>query len=153
MQIYSITHLSTPRSLSSRSSLAKCLDTVWRAYVSIITPTRSGFISDDFQCEHCSCILHSESLLSRSGVVSHLLCSAFYPAYISVVSLLQSLHFGDALNMKRRKYFWIVVRNFVILIRIPHLNVHYDVVWCHLFLGMVSPYADCDDIQRLLTLF
>ncbi|KAI0700193.1 OPT oligopeptide transporter [Cytidiella melzeri] len=33
---------------------------------------------------------------------------AFYPAYISVVSLLQSLHFGDALNMKRRKYFWIV---------------------------------------------
>ncbi|KAI0341506.1 OPT oligopeptide transporter [Trametopsis cervina] len=33
---------------------------------------------------------------------------AFYPAYISVVSLLQSLHFGDALNVKRRKYFWIV---------------------------------------------
>ncbi|KAI0700199.1 OPT oligopeptide transporter [Cytidiella melzeri] len=33
---------------------------------------------------------------------------AFYPAYISVVSLLQSLHFGDALNMKRRRYFWIV---------------------------------------------
>lgn len=56
--------------------------------------------------------------------------SAFYPSYISVVSLLQSLHFGGALNHKRRcaclftscamtelimycvgrKYFWIVVR-------------------------------------------
>ena len=35
--------------------------------------------------------------------------SAFYPSYISVVTLLQSLHFGGALNHKRRKYFWIVV--------------------------------------------
>ncbi|KIY50624.1 OPT superfamily oligopeptide transporter [Fistulina hepatica ATCC 64428] len=33
---------------------------------------------------------------------------AFYPAYISVVNLLQSLHFGGALNAKRRKFFWIV---------------------------------------------
>ncbi|PCH45026.1 OPT oligopeptide transporter [Wolfiporia cocos MD-104 SS10] len=33
---------------------------------------------------------------------------AFYPTYISVVNLLQSLHFGGALNYKRRKYFWIV---------------------------------------------
>ena len=27
---------------------------------------------------------------------------AFYPTYISVVTLLQSLHFGGALNHKRR---------------------------------------------------
>ncbi|KAH9478604.1 Oligopeptide transporter 1 [Psilocybe cubensis] len=33
---------------------------------------------------------------------------AFYPSYISVVNLLQSLHFGGALNMKRRRFFWIV---------------------------------------------
>ncbi|KDR80229.1 hypothetical protein GALMADRAFT_1186070 [Galerina marginata CBS 339.88] len=33
---------------------------------------------------------------------------AFYPAYISVVNLLQSLHFGGSLNVKRRKFFWIV---------------------------------------------
>lgn len=33
---------------------------------------------------------------------------AFYPSYISVVTLLQSLHFGGTLNHKRRKYFWIV---------------------------------------------
>ncbi|KAF8156006.1 OPT oligopeptide transporter [Crassisporium funariophilum] len=32
---------------------------------------------------------------------------AFYPAYISVVNLLQSLHFGGSLNAKRRKFFWI----------------------------------------------
>lgn len=56
-----------------------------------------------------------------------MLRSAFYPSYISVVNLLQSLHFGGALNHKRRyvpvyslyrsvlievgrRYFWIVVR-------------------------------------------
>ncbi|TBU24331.1 OPT oligopeptide transporter [Dichomitus squalens] len=33
---------------------------------------------------------------------------AFYPTYISVVNLLQSLHFGGALNHKKRRYFWIV---------------------------------------------
>ncbi|KZT10438.1 OPT oligopeptide transporter [Laetiporus sulphureus 93-53] len=33
---------------------------------------------------------------------------AFYPTYISVVNLLQSLHYGNALNQKRRKYFWVV---------------------------------------------
>ncbi|KAF8962606.1 OPT oligopeptide transporter [Flammula alnicola] len=33
---------------------------------------------------------------------------AFYPAYISVVNLLQSLHFDGTLNAKRRKFFWIV---------------------------------------------
>ncbi|KAF4602800.1 hypothetical protein EYR40_006017 [Pleurotus pulmonarius] len=33
---------------------------------------------------------------------------AFYPTYISVVSLLQSLHFRSSLNEKRRKFFWIV---------------------------------------------
>ncbi|KAI0321162.1 OPT oligopeptide transporter [Amylostereum chailletii] len=33
---------------------------------------------------------------------------AFYPTYISVVSLLQSLHFGGLLNHKKRRYFWIV---------------------------------------------
>ncbi|CCM00442.1 uncharacterized protein FIBRA_02474 [Fibroporia radiculosa] len=33
---------------------------------------------------------------------------AFYPTYISVVNLLQSLHYGGVLNQKRRKYFWIV---------------------------------------------
>jgi len=32
---------------------------------------------------------------------------AFYPGYISVVSLLQSLHFGGILNHKRRRFFWI----------------------------------------------
>ncbi|KAJ3784083.1 OPT oligopeptide transporter [Lentinula aff. detonsa] len=33
---------------------------------------------------------------------------AFYPSYISIVNLLQSLHFGGALNEKRRKFFWMV---------------------------------------------
>ncbi|KZV85364.1 OPT superfamily oligopeptide transporter [Exidia glandulosa HHB12029] len=33
---------------------------------------------------------------------------AFYPSYIPVVSLLQSLHFGGLLNHKKRRYFWIV---------------------------------------------
>ncbi|KJA17574.1 hypothetical protein HYPSUDRAFT_206043 [Hypholoma sublateritium FD-334 SS-4] len=33
---------------------------------------------------------------------------AFYPAYISVVNLLQSLHFDGSLNLKRRRFFWIV---------------------------------------------
>ncbi|KAK7435512.1 hypothetical protein VKT23_019634 [Stygiomarasmius scandens] len=33
---------------------------------------------------------------------------AFYPTYISVANLLQSLHFGGALNEKRRRFFWIV---------------------------------------------
>ncbi|TCD68164.1 hypothetical protein EIP91_011442 [Steccherinum ochraceum] len=33
---------------------------------------------------------------------------AFYPTYISVVALLQSLHFGGVLNHKRRRFFWIV---------------------------------------------
>nr|AGA20382.1 oligopeptide transporter 11 [Phanerodontia chrysosporium] len=33
---------------------------------------------------------------------------AFYPSYISVVSLLQSLHFKGTLNHKKRRYFWIV---------------------------------------------
>ncbi|EIN12728.1 OPT oligopeptide transporter [Punctularia strigosozonata HHB-11173 SS5] len=33
---------------------------------------------------------------------------AFYPTYISVVNLLQSLHFGGMLNHKKRRYFWIV---------------------------------------------
>ncbi|TFK37910.1 OPT oligopeptide transporter protein-domain-containing protein [Crucibulum laeve] len=33
---------------------------------------------------------------------------AFYPAYISVVNLLQSLHFKGTLNAKRRRFFWIV---------------------------------------------
>ncbi|KAI9058031.1 OPT oligopeptide transporter [Trametes sanguinea] len=33
---------------------------------------------------------------------------AFYPKYISVVNLLQSLHFGGVLNHKKRRYFWIV---------------------------------------------
>ncbi|KAF7316771.1 OPT oligopeptide transporter [Mycena chlorophos] len=33
---------------------------------------------------------------------------AFYPSYISVVNLLQSLHWGGALNAKKRKFFWIV---------------------------------------------
>ncbi|KAF8814983.1 OPT superfamily oligopeptide transporter [Phlegmacium glaucopus] len=32
---------------------------------------------------------------------------AFYPAYISVVNLLQSLHFDGTLNAKKRKFFWI----------------------------------------------
>ena len=46
-----------------------------------------------------------------AGVLRELLVYptyAFYPTYISVVNLLQSLHFGDALNHKRRKFFWIV---------------------------------------------
>lgn len=45
-----------------------------------------------------------------AGVLRELLVYptyAFYPTYISVVNLLQSLHFGDALNHKRRKFFWI----------------------------------------------
>lgn len=33
---------------------------------------------------------------------------AFYPTYISVVNLLQSLHYGGVLNAKRRRYFWMV---------------------------------------------
>ncbi|KAJ3509706.1 hypothetical protein NLJ89_g5072 [Agrocybe chaxingu] len=33
---------------------------------------------------------------------------AFYPTYISIVNLLQSLHFGGTLNAKRRKFFWVV---------------------------------------------
>ncbi|KAF8919170.1 OPT oligopeptide transporter protein-domain-containing protein [Mucidula mucida] len=33
---------------------------------------------------------------------------AFYPTYISVVNLLQSLHFDGALNVKKRRFFWIV---------------------------------------------
>ncbi|EIM86534.1 OPT oligopeptide transporter [Stereum hirsutum FP-91666 SS1] len=33
---------------------------------------------------------------------------AFYPTYVSVVTLLQSLHFGGLLNHKKRRYFWIV---------------------------------------------
>ena len=33
---------------------------------------------------------------------------AFYPTYISVVNLLQSLHFGGLLNHEKRRYFWIV---------------------------------------------
>ncbi|KAF8893178.1 OPT oligopeptide transporter protein-domain-containing protein [Gymnopilus junonius] len=33
---------------------------------------------------------------------------AFYPGYISVVNLLQSLHFRGALNSKKRRFFWIV---------------------------------------------
>jgi hypothetical protein len=33
---------------------------------------------------------------------------AFHPTYISVVNLLQSLHFGGLLNHKKRQYFWIV---------------------------------------------
>ncbi|KAF8491247.1 OPT oligopeptide transporter [Gautieria morchelliformis] len=33
---------------------------------------------------------------------------AFYPGNISVVQLLQSLHFGGLLNHKKRRYFWIV---------------------------------------------
>ncbi|EPS96475.1 OPT oligopeptide transporter [Fomitopsis schrenkii] len=46
-----------------------------------------------------------------AGVLRELLVYptyAFYPTYISVVNLLQSLHFGDALNHKRRRFFWIV---------------------------------------------
>ncbi|TFK90092.1 OPT oligopeptide transporter [Polyporus arcularius HHB13444] len=33
---------------------------------------------------------------------------AFYPKYIAIVNLLQSLHFGGVLNHKRRRFFWIV---------------------------------------------
>ncbi|KAF9477961.1 OPT oligopeptide transporter [Pholiota conissans] len=33
---------------------------------------------------------------------------AFYPSYISIVNLLQSLHFDGSLNAKKRKFFWIV---------------------------------------------
>ncbi|PPQ96839.1 hypothetical protein CVT26_006008 [Gymnopilus dilepis] len=33
---------------------------------------------------------------------------AFYPGYISVVNLLQSLHFRGALNAKKRRFFWVV---------------------------------------------
>ncbi|KAI0945261.1 hypothetical protein AcW1_001521 [Taiwanofungus camphoratus] len=46
-----------------------------------------------------------------AGVLRNLLVYptyAFYPTYISVVNLLQSLHYGGALNHKRRKYFWLV---------------------------------------------
>ena len=46
-----------------------------------------------------------------AGVLRELLVYptyAFYPTYISVVNLLQSLHFGNALNQKRRKFFWMV---------------------------------------------
>ncbi|KAK7683103.1 hypothetical protein QCA50_013776 [Cerrena zonata] len=32
---------------------------------------------------------------------------AFYPTYISVVNLLQSLHFGGTLNHKKRRFFWV----------------------------------------------
>ena len=35
-------------------------------------------------------------------LMPHAFLSAFYPTYISVVSLLQSLHFGGTLNHKRR---------------------------------------------------
>ncbi|KAF9047508.1 OPT oligopeptide transporter protein-domain-containing protein [Panaeolus papilionaceus] len=35
---------------------------------------------------------------------------AFYPNYISVANLLQSLHFGGILNLKRRRFFWIAAR-------------------------------------------
>ncbi|KAJ7816982.1 OPT oligopeptide transporter [Mycena olivaceomarginata] len=34
--------------------------------------------------------------------------SAFYPNYISVVNLLQSLHWRGTLNAKKRRFFWIV---------------------------------------------
>ncbi|KAH9924206.1 OPT oligopeptide transporter [Fomitopsis serialis] len=46
-----------------------------------------------------------------AGVLRELLVYptyAFYPTYISVVNLLQSLHYGNVLNQKRRKFFWIV---------------------------------------------
>ncbi|KAL1746910.1 OPT oligopeptide transporter protein-domain-containing protein [Schizophyllum fasciatum] len=33
---------------------------------------------------------------------------AFFPTYISVVNLLQSLHFHGSLNEKKRKFFWII---------------------------------------------
>ncbi|TRM65022.1 OPT oligopeptide transporter protein-domain-containing protein [Schizophyllum amplum] len=33
---------------------------------------------------------------------------AFFPTYISVVNLLQSLHFHGSLNAKKRRFFWIV---------------------------------------------
>ncbi|KAF8182028.1 OPT oligopeptide transporter [Pholiota molesta] len=33
---------------------------------------------------------------------------AFYPSYISIVNLLQSLHFDGSLNVQKRKFFWIV---------------------------------------------
>lgn len=62
--------------------------------------------------------------------------SAFYPTYISVVNLLQSLHFGGALNAKRRKFFWIVVSPSsptCTLFYTDHLAVCY-----HLLLGMDS---------------
>lgn len=39
----------------------------------------------------------------------HDILSAFYPSNISVVNLLQSLHWGGLLNHKKRRYFWIVV--------------------------------------------
>ena len=49
---------------------------------------------------------HSKSLLLREpGTTSDVPCSAFYPSYISVVNLLQSLHFGGVLNHKKRYVF------------------------------------------------
>ncbi|KAI0070550.1 OPT oligopeptide transporter [Panus rudis PR-1116 ss-1] len=45
-----------------------------------------------------------------AGILRNLLVYptyAFYPTYISVVNLLQSLHFGGVLNHKRRRFFWI----------------------------------------------
>lgn len=65
------------------------------------------------QWEHCWFTLPSACHNSICGPCwprTLTIRSAFYPAYISVVNLLQSLHYEGALNSKRRKFFWAVVR-------------------------------------------
>ena len=54
---------------------------------------------------------HSECFSSRNykSFTKTETISAFYPTYISVVNLLQSLHFGGTLNHKKRRFFWIAV--------------------------------------------
>ena len=73
-----------------------------------------------------------------AGVLRELLVYptyAFYPTYISVVNLLQSLHFGDALNHKRRRFFWIVFDTTTKGCRLYKLPV---VTFIHALLGIVS---------------
>ena len=91
-----------------------------------------------------------------AGVLRELLVYptyAFYPTYISVVNLLQSLHFGDALNHKRRKFFWIV---FCMIFcwewyaSLPHC-AYFS---CHSFalqdtaVSLPAPHCDLDHMPR-----
>ena len=61
-----------------------------------------------FQSALFSCILLSMLRPQRrsANATDELPYSAFYPSYISVVNLLQSLHFGGALNAKKRYVYY-----------------------------------------------